>query len=298
MSSVQSNTLPQGGQRVDEVPTVQTKAKLNHGLSRGSASDFGMESMFEKSRQRQNLADEDAPPTNSVYDIPNETYADASPVRFQPRNSVAEPSPAFSTRQPHPLSVSTLAEIHYVIVFGYPPDKYSVTAEYFKSIGDTTEPDPNTQITNCFRIGYRDFGEGMRAVKRNGEILSGSYMVGAKWADPARAAEILTQNAGRGLLSSLSGPDASGSQMTPNPMVVDEISPTPTQSSTPTYGTPIRLAPSTAAFRKPGQSPMQVQKVVVPHNTPTNAGIASGLPMGQSPGKGMLGQVSDLIFGW
>jgi hypothetical protein len=42
--------LPQGSQRVDEVPTVQTKAKLNHGLSRGSASDFGMESMFEKSR--------------------------------------------------------------------------------------------------------------------------------------------------------------------------------------------------------------------------------------------------------
>ena len=38
------------------------------------------------------------------------------------------------------------------------------------------------QITNCFRIGYRDFGEGMRAVKRNGEILAGSYMVGAKWA--------------------------------------------------------------------------------------------------------------------
>jgi hypothetical protein len=38
------------------------------------------------------------------------------------------------------------------------------------------------QITNCFRIGYRDFGEAMRAVKRNGEILGGSYMVGAKWA--------------------------------------------------------------------------------------------------------------------
>lgn len=74
------------------------------------------------------------------------------------------------------------AEVHYVIVFGYPADKYSVTAEYFKSIGETTDPDPNTQISNCFRIGYRDFGEAMRAVKRNGEILGGSYMVGAKWA--------------------------------------------------------------------------------------------------------------------
>jgi len=298
MSSVQNNALPQGSQRVDEVPTVQTKAKLNHGLSRGSASDFGMESMFEKSRQRQNLADEDAPPTNSVYDIPNETYGDASPARFQPRNSVAQSSSAFSSRQNHPLSVSTLTEIHYVIVFGYPPDKYSVTAEYFKSIGDTTDPDPNTQITNCFRIGYRDFGEGMRAVKRNGEILSGSYMVGAKWADQARANEILAQSAGRGLLSSISSPDAGGSPMLPNSMAVDEISPAQTHASTPTYGTPIRLAPSTSAFRKPGQSPMHVQKAVVPLSTPTAVGLPSGLPVGQSPGKGMLGQVSDLIFGW
>ena len=29
---------------------MQTKAKMNHALSRGAASDFGMESMFEKSR--------------------------------------------------------------------------------------------------------------------------------------------------------------------------------------------------------------------------------------------------------
>lgn len=236
------------------------------------------------------------------------------------QNSVAESSPGFSSRKTHPLSVSTLAEIHYVIVFGYPPDKYSVTVEYFKSIGDTTEPDPNTQITNCFRIGYRDFGEGMRAVKRNGEILSGSYMVGAKWAvssivpmswwpanscllrlqDPARAGELLAQNTGRGLLSSVSGADVGSSQLSANPMVVDEISPPPTHSNTPMYGTPIRLAPATSAFRKPGQSPMQVQKAVVPvpQNTPTSVGIASGLPVGQSPGKGMLSQVSDLIFGW
>lgn len=89
------------------------------------------------------------------------------------QNSVAD------TLQTHLVST---AEIYYVIVFGYPPDKYSVTAEYFKSIGDTTDPDPNIQITNCFRIGYRDFGEGMRAVKRNGEILGGSYMIGVKWA--------------------------------------------------------------------------------------------------------------------
>ena len=43
--------------------------------------------------------------------------------------------------------------ISYVIVFGYPPasDKYSVTVEYFKSLGAATEPEPNMGIVNCFR---------------------------------------------------------------------------------------------------------------------------------------------------
>lgn len=83
---------------------MQTKAKMNYPLSRGSVSDFGMESMFEKSRysssevgreyvdgdfmfsrQRQNIADEDAPPINSIYDIPNDAYADPKQARYQPR---------------------------------------------------------------------------------------------------------------------------------------------------------------------------------------------------------------------
>ena len=70
----------------------------------------------------------------------------------------------------------------YVVVFGYPQDRYSVTVEYFKSLGDTTGPDLNTEIMNCFKIGYRDPGDAMRAVRKNGEVLGGSYMVGVKWA--------------------------------------------------------------------------------------------------------------------
>ena len=71
----------------------------------------------------------------------------------------------------------------YVIVFGYPPDKYSVTAEYFKSIGvESTEPDQNLEITNCFRIGFKDPGDALRAVRKNGEVFGGSWMVGVKWA--------------------------------------------------------------------------------------------------------------------
>lgn len=70
----------------------------------------------------------------------------------------------------------------YVVVFGYPADKYSVTVEYFKSLGDATDVEHSSEITNCFRIGYRDPGDAMRAVRKNGEVLGGSWMVGAKWA--------------------------------------------------------------------------------------------------------------------
>lgn len=42
--------VSQNGQRFDDAPTVQTKAKMNHVLTRGSTADFGTDSMFESSR--------------------------------------------------------------------------------------------------------------------------------------------------------------------------------------------------------------------------------------------------------
>lgn len=78
-------------------------------------------------------------------------------------------------------------------------------------------------------------------------------------------------------------------------MAVDEL-PAAHPHTTPSYGTPIRLAPSAAAFRKVGPSPMHMQPKPAVTHVPATTVV--GLPVGQSPGKGMLGQVSDLIFGW
>lgn len=69
-----------------------------------------------------------------------------------------------------------------MIVFGYPPDKYSVTAEYFRSLGESSQVEPGGEIANAFRIGYVNASEAMRAVRKNGEVLGGEFMVGAKWA--------------------------------------------------------------------------------------------------------------------
>ena len=113
--------------------------------------------------------------------------------------------------------------------------------------------------------------------------------------DQARANDLLAQSTGQSLFANSALSESVGS---PTSMVVDEVPPTHSHSSTPTYGTPIRLAPSASAFRKVAPSPMQGQvKAVVQQGAPTPVlGSSNGAPV--SPGKGMLGQMSDLIFGW
>ncbi|THH13038.1 hypothetical protein EW146_g7136 [Bondarzewia mesenterica] len=288
----------------DELPVVQIKAKLNNTLSRGPTAEFGKDPMFESSRQRPTL-DEDAPPTASVNDIVNATYPDNT-AAFSRRNhnfdvSVSTPflqRPAKATSQP-------TSDVVYIIVFGYPPDKYSVAVDYFKQLGESTEPDPNTDIINCFRIGYKNPGDAMRAVRKNGEIIAGSWMIGAKWADPTQADNIFGQTLRQGTAFAAQSPD-SGAQPPSSPsdaMVVDDSQPfhfhyesygTRQSQATPTIGTPIRLAPSSSAFKKPGTGPktglVPPPPQFVPPPTATGSAAAT-------PTKGVLGQVSDLIFG-
>ncbi|TBU49201.1 hypothetical protein BD309DRAFT_997059 [Dichomitus squalens] len=318
MSVNQSSSSPPGGQR-EEPPMVPTKAKLNHTFSGGAVTDFGMDSMFESSRQRprQTLADEDAPPTASVNDIVNETPESTS--RFPQRNAF-EPSQSRLSlfRSSHPTTPKPTASSPqqntqplYVVVFGYPPDKYSVTLEYFRSLGDTTEAEQSSELLNCFRIGYLNPAEAIRAIRKNGDIINGSFMVGAKWADPAQAEAVLGPSLARSTTQSPefvgSGMDIDTPSQSPNVfgppstsrMNVDELVPRhgasrTAEPSTPTVGTPIKLAPSTSAFRRPGGGAPVTPMAAI---RPTSLLPASGTPQ-QSPSKGMLGQVSDLIFGW
>lgn len=90
----------------------------------------------------------------------------------------------FSSSRRHTRTSSTTPNPQhtFVVVFGYPADKFSLTAEYFKYLGEATEPEKHLEITNCFRIGYVDIGDAMRAVRKNGEVIAGSWMIGAKWA--------------------------------------------------------------------------------------------------------------------
>ncbi|KAG2068685.1 hypothetical protein BDR04DRAFT_1023780, partial [Suillus decipiens] len=272
MSVAQHNVMSPSAQNTDEIPVVQTKAKINKGLSRG-ASHFGAESMFESSStQRQTFTDMDAPPTSSVNDIFRESsFGESQRAPF----SLSNFSSTLNSSQTHTQS-TTPNQPTYIIVFGYPPDKYSLTVEYFRSLGASTEPEPNAEIVNAFRIGFRDPGEAMRAVRRNGEVLGGTWMVGVKWADP-RGPDFTTSTSPPRVQIQTSQVHA---HTDGNAMVVDGVA---------TVGTPIKLAPSVAAFRK------------APAPAPHKSAHAVPVPVvnaQQSPARGVLGQVGDLLFGW
>ncbi|KAI0791645.1 hypothetical protein BC629DRAFT_1287540 [Irpex lacteus] len=302
---------PSQSPRFDDAPIVQTKAKMNPLLAGSSAAEFGMDSMFESSRQRQTLADEDAPPMASVNDIVNEVYEPAprrsttfdSSVRssiFRPQYSQAPSTPKLSASGANSKPL-------YVIVFGYPADKFSVTVEIFRSFGQTTEADPNIEILNCFRLGYINPADALRAVRKNGEVLSGSYMIGVKFAEPVQAEALLGASLARGpFAASLSAPPTSPD------ITMDEPPATPLPPSradypetslslvqrihTPPVGTPIKLAPSASAFRKPG-SGSKLPPFAKPGDV-ASGGLSANPPVQASPSKSVLGHVSDLIFGW
>ncbi|KAJ7177390.1 hypothetical protein C8R43DRAFT_1193390 [Mycena crocata] len=288
-SASQSNNSPTGAQRVDEAPVVQTKAKMNH-ASPGVPQD---------TRQRQTLADEDAPPMNSVNDIPTEMCADSS---FQPRNSALNSAlnSSFARKRPPPTTPASFSTtpMLYITVFGYPPDKYSLTVVYFASLGATSPPEPHLEISNCFKIGYRDPADAMHAVRKSGEVLGGNWMVGAKWADAAQAEALLSQPVARH-----ASPEAGGAMAVDGPgygaAAAAAAGPGYGGMSTPTLGTPIKLAPSASAFRRGATSTPN------PKPTPPAApqagwggGAAPAAPAPSTPNKGVLGQVGDMIFGW
>jgi hypothetical protein len=88
-------------------------------------------------------------------------------------------------------------------------------------------------------------------------------------------------------------------------MAVDEPYTTPhSGTGTPTVGTPIKLAPSVSAFRKTPGVTASTSKPATPHNAgwgggPPHSASAPNLHGVQpSPSKSVMGQVSDLIFGW
>ncbi|TFK51705.1 hypothetical protein OE88DRAFT_1807642 [Heliocybe sulcata] len=258
-----------------DYPVIPTKAKLSHILQREYDPNSISDSMFRSVKDKK-YPDEEGPPMQSVIDIPNEA-PDPKATRMNFDRKFMDPP---STPKQRP-SARASTEPLYIIVFGYPPDRYGASVEYFKALGETTEPDQNAEIMNCFKIGYKNPPEALRAIRKNGEVIAGSWMIGVKWADPVIAESLL----GAGGVRSMN------MFQTPDPRYmgspeIESSSPPHANDLGRSVGTPLKLAPSTSAFRKapPSSGPL--------------GGLPSAIPGQGSPNKGLVGQVSDLIFGW
>lgn len=302
LSLAQSQAGQQGAPRYDEPHLIPTRAKMNPSFPRNTSSDFGTESIFEntKHRQHEGLDDEDGPPSASVNDLINDAYVDPHRIKqsfYSTPSRSANGNSKQSALHSHPVQFQTL----FIVVFGYPTARFSSTVAHFQTVaeGGTTEVEICSDVENAFRLGYKLPWEAARALRKNGEVVSGEggrWMVGVKWVDSLLAEQVLGSAAMSNTILAPNSPDqhdASPRAMDfpdPSNSQLQRISTMPASSSTQSIGTPIKLAPSASAFKR---VELDSEKRI---NT-MQPGSMSSQGTG-SPSKGVFGQVTDMIFGW
>ncbi|GAA5935565.1 hypothetical protein JCM1841_004429 [Sporobolomyces salmonicolor] len=249
--------------------------------------------------------EEDAPPVASLHEFDSEPtpHADLSFSGLRHSPSVdPTASPFASTATPlHPAPNASTG--YAVNVFGFPSSALELILDYFSQFGEIMSKTPSQEGGNWVTIVYAQPWAAARAVRKNGEVLGGVLMVGVKAVDEDGLRRALAGSEGSdGLSSHVPTPTAG----TPRPASVAggasgvgkpvqvlgpqaafKAAPTPPRkgflglggaAATPTTGAPAGADPHASLFaEKSRQAVMQQQ--------------------GQGQ-KGVLGKVSDLVFGW
>ncbi|GJJ11309.1 hypothetical protein Clacol_005541 [Clathrus columnatus] len=282
MSMTQNNTTPTGGQLIEEPPIIPTK--FNPTASRTSPSEFGLESMFERTkprRQRQTTSvDDDAPPTMSITDMMDEVHVNP----FQRRDAQSG-SPALRPRpvqqvQPQPNT----SQIVYLNIFGYPLDCYESVVKLFQGLGDTTEPEPSENGL-WFTLGFRNSWEAERALRRNGKIMDEMYMIGVAKANGSTVTVDVPMDTSGPRPGSLPGsPPTTDSY----PSNRDSLQPAFKMNRSTSFGKPLTVEPSTAAFKTPTNKAKAQPTTTTPIRVQAN----------EAPQGSALSKISDMIFGW
>ncbi|KIJ55295.1 hypothetical protein M422DRAFT_23905 [Sphaerobolus stellatus SS14] len=285
MSANQSTATPPGGQHFEEPPIIPTK--FNPSASRASPSEFGLESMFERTtsrRQRQPTSDEDAPPTASVNDIMDEAHINPFHRKDAPHStSPTNTRRAVLPQQQQQQQQAPSQQITHLIVFGYPLERYDNIVRLFQSLGDTTEPEPS-ENRMWFTIGFRQPWEAERALRRNGKIMDDSYVIGVGRANGSSVDAQVEGSRTNGPVSGMPGsPPSADNNTTPGK---DALVPSfPLGRANSSLGLPLTLAPASAAFKPPSASK--------PPPQPSAPQQANTVPQSST-----LSKISDMIFGW
>lgn len=274
-----------------------------------------------KSAYRQEI-EEDAPPVASLHEFdgaescvdqsedcirdPSDRIASHSSRQTASHDPTASPFAASGLALPSAHG-STGSDGYAVHVFGFPASATDLVLDFFAQFGEIVSKSPSTEGGNWVTIVYAQAWSAARAARRNGEVLGGVLMIGVKAVDEDGLKRALAGAEGGHELA----PSASSSAPTPRPSSSNNNNHNNGGTSTPSgVGRPVNVLGPQAAFKA---APTPTRKgflglggAAAP-STPGNADPHASLfaekskqaALAQQPQqKGVLGKVSDMVFGW
>ncbi|GAA5928645.1 uncharacterized protein JCM15063_003929 [Sporobolomyces koalae] len=260
-----------------------------------------------------NEMEEDAPPTASLnefdsVDSSHHAENSAAGSRSQSDHLALSPfSASVSALPPVPSSSSTSSSsstTYPVNVFGFPSSALELVLDYFSQFGEIVSKTPSQEGGNWVTIVYAQPWSAARAARKNGEILGGVLMVGVKALDEDGLRRALASGE----------PNGDNSQHVPSHQPGTSTPRVGGGGGGSTIGRPVQVFGPGSAFKA---APTPTKKGFLGLGGGTNVGPqrtnegghdahaslfaekSKQATMQQNQGqKGMLGKVSDLVFGW
>ncbi|GAA5908214.1 hypothetical protein JCM8208_000347 [Rhodotorula glutinis] len=263
--------------------------------------------------------EEDAPPVASLNEYDGgdqsglQTDSSMNGLSRSPANDLTASPFASSSALAHPGSSTSPSKGYAVHVFGFPASALELILEHFAQFGEVLSSTPSTEGGNWVTVVYVQPWSAARAARKNGEVLGGVLMVGVKAVDEDGLKRALAGE------TAASGETSTSAPSRPQSAPVGAGAGTPGGSSG--VGRPVNVLGPQAAFKA---QPTPTRKGFLGLGGTPNASASSGggggaggadphaslfaekskqavLAQQQQQGqgqKGVLGKVSDLVFGW
>ncbi|GAA5911506.1 uncharacterized protein JCM6883_005780 [Sporobolomyces salmoneus] len=261
-----------------------------------------------------NEMDEDAPPTASLNEFEHAEPSNSADTNYAAHRETFSNSPfsgaSSSLHAPPPASSSSSSSsaTYAVNIFGFPTSALDLVLDYFSQFGDIVSKSPSTEGGNWVTIEYSQPWSAARAARKNGEILGGVLMVGVKVIDDDGLKRALMAAESGGEVSSTSQGHSPGTG-TPRP-----VSAAQGGGGGSSMGRPVQVFGPGSAFKAAptptkkgflglgvggGGTPQQSTTSSDPHASLfAEKSKQAAMQQGNQGQKGMLGKVSDLVFGW
>ncbi|GAA5981875.1 hypothetical protein JCM10908_004649 [Rhodotorula pacifica] len=256
-----------------------------------------------KSAYRQEI-EEDAPPVASLNELDGGDHGGESRASHSTSHDPTA-SPFASASAPLPSTSTAHSKEGYAVhIFGFPAAATDVVLDFFSQFGEILSKTPSTEGGNWVTITYAQAWSAARAARKNGEIFGGVLMVGVKAVDEDGLRRALAGADGAQDLvpSAPSAPSAArqngntGGTSTPSgvgrpvnvlgPQSAFKAAPTPTRKGF------LGLGGGATAPSTPSSSSADPHASLFAERS-KQAALAQ-----QPQQKGVLGKVSDMVFGW